>query len=698
MKTRLLSLTAVFLVSTSSQAAESASRIWTDNSGRQVQGTFGGIEGDVIILQTADGRIHRFPLANLKADDQQLARSLKGGAVNVPVNLSVSEAAAKMDAIINKMLAKKDIAPNPPSSDEQFLRRAYLDIIGRVPTLDESTAFLINTSPTKRAKLIDMLLDSPGYASHLYNYFADMLRVANPDRGGDMASAQPYIAWLKKSIASNRPYNDMVYDMLSAEGKMWSNGATGYLLRDSGMLLDNLANTFSIFLGTDVACAQCHDHPFAEWTQMQFYQLASFFGATSTRAMGGGGMTMDAAERLKGELAALNADAAQKVENLVDDIVDANRLEVRDLKENRLRLPMDYQYKDGKGGDPVKPKFITWSKDDRSSDAYRDNKTKKEEKLRQAFAGWLTHPTNPRFGVTIANRLWSRAFGAGVAEPVRNVDDPKAASNPELLVHIGQEMVRLKFNLREFQRIMFNTQAWQRAATTEAIPMGAPYFFQGPLLRRMTAEQAWDSLATLVVGDPDRLKNGDTGLIGRVVDIDLEKTTGQIMAQKIEAYQQGRKAARTNMGGSIASAGTDDETMMMGGQKIISYGGMRLLRASELEQPTPNGHFLREFGQSNRELVDGGSKAGSQPQVLMLMNGRVQEMITRPESLLIRTMMAEDLPKKQIESLYLATLTRKPTQAEKTRALTEMNASGEGHGPSNLVWAILNSLEFMFVQ
>lgn len=697
MKTRLLALAGLFVLATSAPAADSSSRIWTDKSGRQVQATFGGLEGDMIVLQTSDGHIHRFPLANLSKEDQEQARRLKGGSVNVPINLSVAQAAQKIDGLVNAMLVKKGIAPNPPSTDEQFLRRAYLDIIGRVPTFDEAIGFLIDKSPTKRAKLIDMLLDSPGYGSHLYNYFADMLRVANPDRGGEMSSAQPYIAWLRKSLASNKPYNEMVFDMLAAEGKMWTNGATGYLLRDSGMLLDNLANTFSIFLGTDVACAQCHDHPFAEWTQMQFYQLAAFFGATTTRggraARRGG---EDAAERLKAELAALNPEAAKKVEGLVDDIVEANRLEVRDIEQNTLRLPKDYKYKDGVGGEPVEPKFITWDKSDRTSDAYKKNKTKKEEKLRQAFAGWLTHPTNPRFGVTIANRLWSRAFGRGVAEPVRNVDDPARSSNPELLVHIGKEMVRLKFNLREFQRILFNTQAWQRAATTDVVPMGADYYFQGPLLRRMTAEQAWDSLVTLVVGDPDRLKNGNTGLLGRVVDIDLEKTTGQVLAQKIEALQQGRQAARSAMTDSIGDV--DTAMTLTIDKKVVSYAGMKLLRASELEQPAPRNHFLREFGQSDRQIVDASSRAGSQPQVLMLMNGPVQQMITNPDSLLIRTMLQEELPKKQIEALYLCALSRKPTQAEKTRALEHMNEIGEAPGASNLVWAILNSLEFMFVQ
>ena len=257
-------------------------------------------------------------------------------------------------------------------------------------------------------------------------------------------------------------------------------------------------------------------------------------------------------------------------------------------------------------------------------------------------------------------------------------------------------MVRLKFDLRQFQRILYNTQAWQRQAITEALPMGAPCYFQGPLLQRMTAEQAWDSFMTLALGNPDSYQNTDKGLLQRVIDIDLDKTDGKIMAQKIAAYQNGQQKKEAMMGGTLAMAGGSETRM--GDKKVIDYGGMKLMRASEIEQPAPDGHFLREFGQSNREVIDGASKAGSQPQVLMLMNGIAQEMITNQDALPFRTMFKEELPKKQIETLYLTLLARKPTAEERTKALAELNSSGEQQGAQNLVWALINGLEFMFVQ
>jgi hypothetical protein len=681
------------LFATANAAEES--RTWTDTKGRAVEAVFAGIEGDQVLLRTVDGAIHRVALSNLSDNDRKLVITLPAPVALIPINEEVSKAAAKIDEIIARQLVKQNLKPNALCNDETFVRRAYLDIAGRTPNYDETAKFLEDTSPTKRAKLIDQLLESDGYESHLFNYFADMLRISDANNNG-LIRARPYIVWLREQIREDKPYDQTVAAMLTATGKAWGNGATGYLLRDSGMLLDNLANTFSIFLGTDVACAQCHDHPFSEWTQKQFYELAAFFGATVTQLRDQDFANGDPQDRIMAELRALaeksggDPKKVDEVAGLVGDIVTANRMEVRDIKENRLRLPMDYKYKDGKPGEPVKPKFIRWSNEDRYNDAYRQNRNK-EEQLRHSFAAWLTHPTNPRFAITIANRMWQRAFGAGVAEPVRNVDDPRSASNPELLQHLGREILRMKFHIRDFMRVVYNTQAWQREAITDEVPMGAHCYFQGPLLRRLSAEQTWDSFMTLVLGNPDVYKNDDGGLMGRSIDIDLDRTTGQIMASKLAGFQAMDKMSADRMGGNLATTGE-------GAGKVVEYQGMKLMRAAELSQPAEDSHFLRAFGQSDRNLIDGSNATGSQPQVLMLMNGAAQEMITNPQSLIFRAIANEDLPKKQVERAYLSVLSRKPTDAEKKRAMEELNNSGDQEGTANLVWALLNSLEFIFIQ
>jgi hypothetical protein len=672
-----------------------APRVWTDNQGRSIEAAYAGRDGDTILITDARGNQHRVPLDRLSAADQAWVAAAPAPVISEPINQTVAEAAARIDTLIDRKLEKAGIPPNQPASDETFVRRAHLDIAGRIPTRAETVAFLNDTSARKRSQLIHDLLHSDGYSSHLYNYFAGMLRVRDPDNSALM-KADPYVAWIKEQIRSDRPYDAWVRDMLTATGKLWSNGATGYLMRDSGMVLDNLANTFAVFLGTDVACAQCHDHPFSDWTQMQFYELASFFGATITRDYSES-MEEDLVERLMAELHELNSkndgdpEKVEEVRELLSNIEDANRYEVRDIKENRVRLPEDYAYKNARPGAPVKPKFIRWPGEPKS-DAYRQS-LRKEERLREAFAAWMTHPDNPRFAMTIANRMWQRAFGLGAGEPVRNIDNPDHAANPELLRHLGREMIRLKFSLRDFLEIVYNTRAWQREATTARVAMGESYHFQGPLPRRMTAEQTWDSFMTLVLGDPDAIKPDASSQLGRAIDLDLAKATGLVIASKLEGFRRYQQMLETRASGGLAMAGGED-----GASRILHHEGMQLLRAADLPQPAPEGHFLREFGQGPRDLIDGNHTLGSVPQVLMLVNGPVQAMLTRPESLLMREMLAEDLPKKRVETAFLTMLSRRPTDTEKNRAFAEFNSAGDEAGAANMVWALINSLEFLFVQ
>lgn len=738
MKTTQTLLAGLFAASLCVGSANAESRTWTDIQGRQVTASFVRLEGDNIVLQTADGALHQFPLTRLSAEDQAIAKAAKPAetapamenAPSMMANATVAQAAAKVDQLVasglikaNPERAKAGKPPiskfNPMANDEQFVRRVYLDIAGRIPNFDEASTFIKSSDPAKRAQLIDMLLDSEGYKTHLYNYFAEMLRVKT-DFETDNVRGTPYIGWLKEQIAKNRPWNEMVYDMITATGKMWDkkpdgtyNGAAGYLLRDAGMPLDNLANTLTVFLGTDVACAQCHDHPFADWTQMQFYEMASFFGATTTRLnakdLGG----TDPMNKLMASIEPMIEKSGQDIRRLrngIQNYIRANQVAVKDRDMNGTKLPHDYKYKDGKPGDPVAPKFVTWSSADKNNPAYKQSK-KNEEKLRESFANWMTHPQNPRFAMTIANRMWKRAFGAGVNEPVTNIDDPDQSSNPELLKHLANEMVRVKFDLKQFMRIVYNTRAYQSEATTEKIAMGEKYYFQGPMLRRMTAEQAWDSYMTLVLGQPDSYKAPLQDLYAKSIDLNLETVDAQTVLIKYDAFRKMAQKENALMGGGLEMAGGD---MMMeekasrstkkqevaetndGPGKVLSYEGLQLLRASEMAQPARPGHFLIDFGQSPRNLIDGSTSIGNVPQVLTIMNGKAQKMLTSPDSLIFRNMEKVRDPSEKVERMFLTIMNRKPTMNEKEIAKRTLGAGEDGY--ANMIWALINTREFMFVQ
>jgi len=739
--TKLLSSLLVSALVASSALAEV--RTWTDTSGRQVTASFIGLDGDNIILQTADGGTHKFPLTKLSAEDQALAKSMKPSDQPVMLaNATVAQASAAVDRLVAnglvranperaKTAGKKPITGfNPMANDEQFVRRVYLDIVGRIPNYAESMQFIQDSNPNKRSKLIDMLIDSPGYNSNTYNYFAEMLRVKDRLEQDNLRGV-PYINWMQHQIQNNVSWDKMVYEMLTAKGKMWDkkdgeyNGAAGYLLRDAGMPLDNLANTLAVFLGTDVACAQCHDHPFSDWTQHQFYEMAAFFGATTTRMNANrkkekdssGMMAMNAMKDLMPkieEIVTKSGGDIKRLRNGIRNYMGANNAIVGDTDNNTMKLPHDYKYPDDKPDALVEPKFITWTKNDSKLPAYKQ-KMKSAEELRTAFAKWTTDPSNPRFAMAIANRMWKRAFGQGISEPVTNIDDPKQSVNPELLIHLAQEMVRVKFDIKAFMRIIYNTRAYQSEATSEKIAMGEPYYFQGPLLRRMSAEQAWDSYMTLVLGDPDKYAKPLEDLYSRSIDLDLTnpKLDAQTVLIKYEAFRKMAEKERALMGGGLAEAGGDDMMMDSGKAKgkakaeakpagemmenaSLTYNGMVLRRASTLEQPAPNGHFLIDFGQSPRLLIDGSVKSGSVPQVLMMMNGKAQQMLTSPDSLIFRTMEKVKSPPEKVEALFVSVLNRRPTLAEKDIAKRALSGGEDGY--ANMIWALINTREFIFIQ
>ena len=156
--------------------------------------------------------------------------------------IDINKAASEIDAIVLKGIQEAKKTPNPKTTDAEFLRRIYLDVIGRIPTHKEAETFLFDTDANKRSKLIDKLLKSPGYNSHMFNYFADLLRLKSYF-GNNRHGGTDYIKWVKGEIAKNTPWNKFVYKLVTAQGLPIDNPAVGYYLRDRGMPLDNMANT-----------------------------------------------------------------------------------------------------------------------------------------------------------------------------------------------------------------------------------------------------------------------------------------------------------------------------------------------------------------------------------------------------------------------------------------------------------------------
>ncbi len=586
------------------------------------------------------------------------------------------QAAKQIDELVAKNYAASKVTPTRITNDTEFLRRVYLDITGTIPNFEQTDAFLLSRDPAKRQKLIDYLLKSPGYASHNYNYWADILRVRNRVRGD---AANDYGRWVKQSIADNMPYDEMVYALVTAEGKARHNGAAGYWLRDQGMVLDVMSNTSRIFLGTQIGCAQCHDHPFDDWTQKQFYEMAAFVGGVNTR-MRQGGYGMDARQRMRNAAEYRKLIRSGELDNrtrqVLTRLVRENSYGVTDTSR-QLRYPSDYKYKNAKpGSNPTKQ--VIFAPDELPVSA---------ESSRHAFATWLTDQDNPRFASVIANRMWQKVTGVGLVEPVDEWYMDSAGSNPELLKYLTRVMIETDFDLKQFQRVLYYSKTYQLAVARNEVAI-QDHRHESARLRRMSAEQIWDSLLTLAVPDPTSRESMLQGYGGRFTEVLDQVDKAQDVKEVLAIAEQLAKNPRQMMGNNAMAAR----------QRYRDRGfAAYLVRASEMPQPAPAGHFLRDFGQSDREAVDSATTDPSVPQVLALLNGQITGLLLNSQSVLMQNVERAESPKEKIETIYLSMLNRKPYAGEMSLAMQEVEASGN-NAYRDIVWAIANTREFIFIQ
>nr|WP_271895274.1 DUF1549 domain-containing protein [Rubripirellula sp.] len=586
------------------------------------------------------------------------------------------KASSRIDAIIQLDLKKHELRPNPPVSDVQFVRRVYLDLIGRIPTQKELINFYEDKRKDRRARLIDNLLESPGHESHMFNWLGDMLRVK--DDYYRIGKTWTFHTWLKSQLRENRPWDELVHDMLTAEGRLGENGATAYLLRDASMPLDSLSNTLTTFLGANVACAQCHDHPFAEWTQRDFYEMASFFGST-------------AFERVDTRKPAITLrDERFSKANLVS-LLQPNMERVVYEQGRATEFPEDYAYDDAQPGEKAVPKFITWEGTRRANVTTTDPRH-----LRDLFARWMTSPKNPRFAEAIANRIWKKFFGVAVKEPVTDLDVLEKATNPELLKFLAQIMRDVDFDLREFQRVVLNTKAYQQKVSVTP-PEGEDFRFSGPLLRRMTAEQAWDSIVLLLRGpEIDRIKTNHAPMMERLVfPFEFENDRKNIAKDREKIFEFATTLLDTRQG-KKSSKGDGGRGLFMGSskRKVKLRGENSWMRASELPQPMPPTHFLRVAGQSARAVADDGSTEGGITESLTMMNGEVMESLMGKASD-VEAARNKSMRAMQITSLYRTCLSRAPSEQDMEQCISALD---QGLNLGDITWALLNSREFLFIQ
>ncbi len=314
-----------------------------------------------------------------------------------------------IDEFVWKKLARLNLTPSDPAPEHAFLRRAYIDIIGRVPTLQETHAFLDDKSPEKRAQLVDRLLDSPEYVDHWSNKWADLLR-PNPYRVG-IKTTLNYDAWIRDAFRKNKPYDQFVRELVTAKGGTWRNGAVT-LFRDRRSPDEITTIVSQLFLGIRLECAKCHHHPNEVWSQDDFYGLAAYFAKVGRKGVG-------LSPPISGS----------------EEFVFAG-------KSGAVNHPIT-----GKAMEP-KPLFG-------SAPVGAD-----VEDPREVFADWLTSKDNAFFRQVIANRVWADIMSRGLTDPVDDLRGSNPPSNPELLEALAVDLRDHGYDLKHLIRRICNSYVY----------------------------------------------------------------------------------------------------------------------------------------------------------------------------------------------------------------------------------------------
>ena len=343
-----------------------------------------------------------------------------------------------IDKLVDAKLQKLRITPSPTCTDEVFLRRAYLDIVGGLPSVEEYQRFMANQSPKKREELVDELLGRKEFVELWVLKWAELLQIRSSNQLSYKATLQ-YYNWLQDRIARNVPVNEWVIELLGASGGTFKNPPTNYYQNETD-ILKVTENVAQVFMGMRIQCAQCHNHPFDRWTMDDYYGFASFFSQIGRKG----------------------AD-------------DPREVVVFNSGGGDVRHPV--------GGRVMAPKFLGGAAPDTAG-----------KDRRQVMAQWLASPDNAYFGTNLANIVWAHFLGRGIVDEVDDVRVSNPASNQELLDELGRKFTEYKYDFKKLVRDICTSRTYQRATATNPSNELDTRNFSHAAIRRIRAETFLDCI------------------------------------------------------------------------------------------------------------------------------------------------------------------------------------------------------------
>jgi hypothetical protein len=559
----------------------------------------------------------------------------------VPV---LSMAHNELDDSLIKYYKSNSVTGNSKKVDDyKWIRRVSIDLAGRIPTHQEVENFVKSTSPDKKLETVSKILNSVDYVNNYQNFWADLLRI-RPERLSDdvaLLKSYPYMQYVKTFIRDDISYKSFVFELLSATGRYTDNPATGYMIRDNGMPLDNLATSLQLFIGKDIACAQCHDDPFQDYSQKQFYEMAALFNPLDNREK-----RSDYSEVLK-KIDSEIKEITQKdrIDNNVRQLLAANLFNLSDNDGKVLKYPHDYKYSDAEPFQEVSASTL-------------DGKLKgTESNKRQLASEWIVNHED--FQNAIVNRIWANIVGKPLIGPETNFN---VGDYPEgqVLKHLGEYFKTHDFSIKELIKLITTSDFYSRVAYVGNVE---DYKLQSVLVKRMSAYQIWDSILTLVLPDVNYTRVSFSEY-SDLLEIDWKEVNGQKALDAVSNLKE-----------------YDNKLS----QNFLKYKNIDLVRAAySLKTNSFLGQFLKEYGCSDRVLLDSSDSNGSITQILTIMNSPVMELLLDKKSQIFQSFSKNS----QKDSIFLSILGR-PANVEERALILKTDLA-------DLVWALINSREFLF--
>jgi len=443
---------------------------------------------------------------------------------------SALQIAAKVDRLLQKTHDARGTKAAEIIQDEYFLRRVMLDLTGQLPKPEQVTLFGLDPDPAKRSKKISELINTKNYAVNWSRYWRDVI-FSRATEQRSLISQQSFEDWLTQQFEQNRPWDAIAKSLLTATGDVRENGATALIFAQGGEPAEIAAEASRIFLGIQIQCANCHDHPSDIWKREQFHELAAFFPRVRVRPV------RDAQRRSfevvsydvqnasrsalninpqflmrnldrnkdnnlsKSEVA--NSRLAQRFDRILqladknnDKMISLAELKNMPVPENlRRRTQTEYNMPDlsnpSSQGQRMNPVLFT------SGDRVASGLT--DIARREQLAKQMTNPDNPWFAQAFVNRMWSEMLGSGFSMPVDDLGPSRVASYPEVLKLLSEQFVQQKYDIKWLLTTIANTQAYQRSLQTQT--QTADVEFAAAIPTRLRADQIYNTLVT-ILGTP----------------------------------------------------------------------------------------------------------------------------------------------------------------------------------------------------